>query len=479
MDRNLAPYVMSKVMQYDQFKAELQKCSQIYDVFGVIGRYVLDHVEEIVKFTEWTNANEQNNKQCARIAKAIESYKRNEQLPLSDFISYLISIFDTNEFDGVFYAYSALLAFDNFSEVKANIDSLPRIIGPLTASNSMNVLQIYPTPPTSFQDKIMTKMKIRVGRNTIIFNPSNPLNNFRNLLFIPQSELGEYQSYICLYNPITEKKEKKLRIAIFPLGWEPWFDVQYNEIGKTFSCINDNEQINKAVCYAIKRAALLDSDIVVFPEMTMNKNTKQEVKSYLLENREIGKKVSLIYLGTHWSDSKNVGCLLTGNASEVYSINKQVAFQTFRDGIIYDEELSKREKNLFMLDVPCWGRLSWYICRDYLSDELSQIYTRFGTNLQLISAYSNKLNEMMNKALAECLTHGKLSIVSNYCFRLEENKSQFGFVAIPKMIEKQLISPDICKAEVKCNHICKGIKGCGWQCIIDEDLKYTFSEITY
>ena len=462
----------------------LSRIDDIFDFFTALARYVKDNDGACTNYNSWINKPDikRINDRIRVGMRALRSELKEKDV--KNFIDFWEKNISTYINDIALFCLCTLLLFDGQDNDLIS-DTGTCIIGPLSTDKNMTNMVLYPSPPISFQQTYFDSKNMHEGRNTIKANPSDALSALKRYTFIPLSELGDYTTFIHRYTPNIKVTDKDLIVAISPIRNQRWFNINYDDDNNTFSCnYTDkklNETINNNICKVIDAAAKAGVNILAFPEMIMNKETEDYVKTHIFNNPEISNNIIMIALGTLWNDNKNEGCLLSGTGSVLWRGKKRIRYDHYdkEQNKNYREDLRDVDGPLYMLDVEGIGRICWEICRDCLAQEIDMIYQRLGANLYIISAYSSSLDEMINKVKGYGLQNGAISLTANYCFCNENNNdARRGFVYIPQVHGKLLteMNPPYCMqkqcAKMECDN-----QPCAWKCTINKELQYEFEEL--
>ena len=473
-------------MSVNKLITELKTASCFYDAISWLAQYESEWDDKVrTEYYGWI-ADETSYDTKIQIENAIEILSYSNQMNdewAKDFFSYLSEILEEkNNAECICLFTLQLLDQKIHPSNIPNEDSV--ICGYLNSDRSTSPILVYQAPPKSFQSEKIEKAKIRRNRNLGAWNPISQLNSIVNYMFIPRENFGELAPTVFSYLPPTNVAIEDLRIAIAPISKDAWFEVEWDDECKQFRCqysqAEINQKVNEYLCAVVGNAAEKNAHIVVFPEMAANENTVDHVRKYLLEHPKIKEKIILVVLGTNWRDGTNSGCILSGSGSEIISVKKRIPFSMFRkdsegEDHEYYEYLLDTGGPLVMLDVERIGRFSWMICRDFLSDKIRNVSARMSCAFQIVSAYTDRLQEMLQRARNDAAEYGMITALSNHCIN-NNGITERGFVYVPYVDE--IARCFIERTQSCCCKECVGKicfdKECYWICTISKALDCVF-----
>lgn len=227
----------------------------------------------------------------------------------------------------------------------------------------------------------------------------NRLDNYLfHLLIIENSVIGELFDIHHFLKPETFpnfREAHHLKISVSPLSIDRPFgleefeqnSIQYFRIVYNKNDYNkDNELIWQKICESAKHSC----DIVVFPELLGNPDTKMFISSRLsLLSREEQRKIpALIVLPSVYENGLNSAYILGRNGKEVCRQSKQHPFRSV-SGNKAQLEAIKTNQVINILHYEGIGRIAVLICRDFLTTEyMEKIMRCFKLTLIIVPSFS-------------------------------------------------------------------------------------------
>lgn len=289
--------------------------------------------------------------------------------------------------------------------------------GPLNDYENQDAY-MFISPPYGFYDDSFRKRKIRRGRQLVEFNSTGLNNKLKNFDVISKTSLNDKVPKVLLYKKFGDVKDD-ITIGIIPIDNKPWFNVLKNEYYHQF-CVTydktDSIKYNLQICDVLKKLDNNKTDIVFFPELAMNKETLKFVQTFIL--KENLNHIKLIFLGSLWHDNSNEAYVLTGKGTIIDSYKKKKPYSMYckEKNVYYMENIDSTDSKLFFLDVNGLGRFNYTICFDYLNDDIACICSSvMKSNIMCISAYSNNITNMINRAKNDAEMRGIITIICNSC----------------------------------------------------------------
>lgn len=301
---------------------------------------------------------------------------------------------------------------------------------------------LYLTPPEIWQQSFLTAHKLR-QRNLGSVAPSGLSNRLQNCRIIPKEQLGGLIPRICIHYPKTGFEEVlksgQLRIAVFPFAGREWFTRLPAETGLTIDIHYNEEQNQKlfdAYCRALWAADQCEADIVIFPEMALGSGVREKLVELLRQQPkdERLRHVQLIFAGTEWLDGENTAYIFTAEGRLLLTQKKREYYDFYNKELkdYQRENLSGDERELWFLDVPGLGRVSYVICRDILDvHEQMDRGALLLSGMFMVSCYTQKLDEF--RCRVEDLVKSRAAIVTlcNACAPVEADGGPVGFLSVP------------------------------------------------
>ena len=461
------------------FLDRIRNTREIHAFFGLLAEYVADHQDQCNHFTQWACSNELTAKNIrAEIEFQIDLIRNCPEIEAQDFAEAWTESVCLNMESLHLYCLFTIIEFDKSYVENNEPGDIPEISGPLDFAPVQYGYRVYKKPPAWYQDDRFRECRIRHGRNIPDFSSCDSLRDLKNYIFIDGRMLGTKEIVIKKYIP-PFRMDTPLRIMICPISNKKWFGIQYNDDNKSFQCFYPNEKenrdINNKICRVIEYAAQSHAQIAVFPELAANETTTEEVRNFLIRNKEIKDEVALIFLGTTWKQIENgginEGTLLTGSGTILFTAKKNHGFSLFlpEKQTYYSEDLADTGEYVYLLDVPGWGRISWEICKDYL-EEIHHGGSLLGANIRIVSSYTEKTSEMENQAKGDARERGLITVLVNHCTSQESGLSYGGYLTVPQIDGNRNIGYKLIKGIKDCNEpFCAG-KACGCMYIVKKDL---------
>lgn len=301
---------------------------------------------------------------------------------------------------------------------------------------------LYLAPPELWQDRFLSAHRLR-RRNLSAAAPSGLSNQLEHCRIIPQNQLGGLIPRICVHYPKVGFEEilksGRLRIAVFPFAGREWFTRVPAETDRTIN-IHYNEAQNQKLFNAYRRALRVaeryEANLVIFPEMALGSTVRARLREMLGQQpkEERLRHVQLIFAGTEWLDGENAAYIFTAEGRLLLTQKKREPYDFYNDSLkaFQRENLRGDERELWFLDVPGLGRVSYVICRDFLdAREQMDRGALLHSGLLMVSCYTPKLDEFQNGA--ESLVKGQAAVVTlcNTCAPMAASGGPVGFLSVP------------------------------------------------
>lgn len=311
--------------------------------------------------------------------------------------------------------------------------------GPLNQSSNQTVY-LYNVKGDCFQKKYLENNKIRYGRQTVPYT-SSEMMTFKNFMFVDRNSLSGYTPKVNFYNP-NFKNSSSIKIAYAPTDKSKWFDDSHDEItgeiNIKYHSNKENDFFEKYKCL-IQTADENGADIIIFPELALFPGLIEKLCAYLKYcNFDY---LRMIFIGSCNNNDMNESYILSSSGTLLCSYNKKHTYDE------YDVEVNKylcenidHDDNIALLDVKGLGRISYYICRDFIFGEMTTICQTMQSDFIFVSAYSRDMITMANQAQAICSTTSSIIIICNACAAIDD-KGTLTYLAKPKVDKpKQLIT---------------------------------------
>lgn len=381
-----------------------------------------------------------------RLINGLFSIDLSEQNEFKEWIKIWIIEFNKVEWDDEIFCYISLLRIDDFI-CEINTTNSHKIIiqrGPL---NGNNEYMFYYKPCDSFFGEKIESAKIRRGRQTSEYDSISINKNFKNYEVIKRTHLHDYLPKVNKYIHNLVFNDK-IRIGFYSLSINKWFDVEKNNIDKTFSIIyNDMEGYNTQLKNILFEFDKQKADIVIFPELARDPEMEQNIRKFICKSNF--QHIKLFFLGSTWNNNTNEALLITGQGTELIREQKQIPYSFFDkcDESLYTESINNKENNkiIHFVDLEGIGRIAYLICADYNDDSINAICSILHTNFVFVSSFSNSTDMMMKTAKSNAERKAISTILCNSCAAVvdyDENDSCVNFVVVPDVKKKSLTSKE-------------------------------------
>lgn len=244
--------------------------------------------------------------ELVRIVEALEHCGENE-CEFSDWLDLWIRFLEKVSWEPEVVFWATLLEYDSYcSENYRNTRGLGKneIITIAKIEQAFNGQGYILTPcikHTIFSKK-MKESKVLAGRQTEDMDRDVLNDNLWNFKILKQADLGNYNITIQKYNSASAFLSDEVAIGISSLSIEKWFKIELNHTSRKFS-IKNNDDLkdfqNKGIWEAVLEYDNMGADILIFPEITMNRETEGYLKKQLVNYRL--KNLKLIFAGSFWN----------------------------------------------------------------------------------------------------------------------------------------------------------------------------------
>lgn len=337
-----------------------------------------------------------------------------EKKPVSELLKPWFELFDTANFNIGFetFCYASLVSFDKSYSISNN--KFKRVIkqGPLNNIFQDKVL-FFNNSPKGYFKKILDKNKNIAGRNRMVYNSTDLDSYLNNFHMVKKSTIDNYEPVINRYN-IDFNFDDKTKIKILPCKID--FNCNLDNKRKTFSILyksqNCTQQVD-SIIRILKKADDENYSIVLFPEIFLLPNTINVLQHQLCTIKL--KNIKLIFTGSGWQDRKNTAYILSANGTILCSHKKKIPFSYY----IKEKEMSFIEDieidNTFeFLDIEGIGRISYLICRDFLTDENKCFCgSIMESDMIFISAFTSKTKLMLDVSNSLATNNGIATVLCN------------------------------------------------------------------
>ncbi len=247
--------------------------------------------------------------------------------------------------------------------------------------------------------------------------------------------------------PNIEKSHPELKVGIIPVAKQLWCKPNYYEYPEKnyFELENDekyNDKVNGRYIQILQKCIEEEIQIVVFPELAMNKKTLGAIREFLVKTTCYGKtSLELICLGSLWEDGVNEGFMMSGAGTILVRNQKINPFFLKKDGKVYWEKLKQEAQEVELIDLPKIGRIQYLICKDGLNDSWQHdMWNIFEIAFSVVSSYSESLSHFESIGGSFSVQYAGVQILANACaprFKPEPAKgsqtlqNEIGFIMVP------------------------------------------------
>lgn len=282
----------------------------------------------------------------------------------------------------------------------------------------------------------------------------NGLNcEFANIYYIELEQLrynGEPCGMRHYFPRIARSKwerTKNLRIALAPLAHGEFLKTrEFQRTDKhgtelnlfSIDGIQDEERLRRIIKADYITACRKHADIIMFPEALGSKQiVSDEFRSELRQAAKYAvpdsSQPTLVLMPTWWHDQRNE--LYVSTSGRNICIQEKCApfsYQSEKDKRIYREDLRSEAKEICVVHIPELGRLTFPICRDFLTNEyLKLMVVQARSTFLLCPAYSfGKTRFDLNATFP--ISYGCYTAMINSCGTHSEPADYLGLIAGPK-----------------------------------------------
>lgn len=441
-------------VKFELLKKEIFEAENIYDIVVAIYKllddeYVPSYIREYYRAL---NSDDKITMECKGINCLLEQVLE-ETIEFEQFKQILL-VYVSGMQSETFWAVSILKYFDEIAREKdkypllrfSKESSIKRVftIGPLNVNDQNYLLYMNNTSCFAQNSEIMKNMRM-------MGEPDNSnLNSLLKYYHIGKKIDNLPRVYIKDYPGDYFKKsfldeDSQIKIAIVPFSKNIWYDVDFEELGdeKNYLYIREKEEnvedINNKYILTLEQASKNNVDIVIFPELCMNSQTKKCVQKWLAQKSLLEREFSikLVFLGSLWKENINECCLLSGTGIELIKNSKRIGFVYKKDNKKYQEFLGKKPERYELIDISYLGRVLYLICRDAVEDlDQSIFWNQYNVNLEVISCYSPSIQFFKQEMDHFVKNKIGFAILANCCeprISLKNQEEEIGFLAVPAM----------------------------------------------
>ena len=300
---------------------------------------------------------------------------------------------------------------------------------------------------------------------------------FGNFYYIKKKDLNGYtlRNYMCnLTYSDTGKSEMKIGLApLWNLPFKKMLAYDDTIKGKDEAgnrClylgkieVKEKDEVFTRFCKSFKTACKNDVDIFMGPEMLgthhlydLDQHGFNKAIKTLTKEEKKGKVPQLILAPTLWENNSNKTNVYLQTGRKLCSQYKQHRYRFKGKKGNCREDLRGAPKEICVIHVPQWGRITIPICIDFLFQDYREIMVKaIKADILLCPSYSPGVHNFL-KALDAFSEFGVYVIWLDTCSALEMTKTgapeMVGAVCTPSVSSK----PRIERLIPKCNGECKG-----------------------
>jgi len=349
------------------------------------------------------------------------------------------------------FCFDTLVIFDENANELCNFDDRIMIeLGPLNGGETQQYAKFFSLSNYAFQKHFIENQKLRKGRNYLNYDMTGIHREFKNFTVINTNVLGEFLPTVHKYRRfgnLCSAINNSLKVRLFPFYKTDVFDCKIDREKKLFD-LSENEYfapfIADGYIKALSIASTDEVDIVVFPELSLNSITLQEIKEHAKTNPMAFQNIKLIFTGSVWNNGQNIAYILSGNGTVLLETHKREPYEMYDKELgLIAENLKEKTNDLPFLDVEGIGRISYSICRDFTdSNRNTSMFSRLGVNLAVVSAYTNSTTGFIGESERLASSICMVTLMSNYCAAVAKEEKQqqvVGIVTIPLVDGKKKI----------------------------------------
>lgn len=280
-------------------------------------------------------------------------------------------------------------------------------------------------------------------------------NHFNNIICIPNELLKGYKVNNVIIDLFKDRKRDSITIGVTPIC-----NIPLNELMDVYEyCDEQNGTTHFKIQKYYKSKELTDMflkslflakrskvDIFMGPEM-LGSNTlceENDLGFNLLLQDEDGHAPYLIITPSFWNNGRNFISVYLNSGELIGKQYKQNGFELKVENNRYKEDLVDVPKEILLIHVPGWGRLSFPICVDFLVAEYREILSRqLKSSIILCPSYTSGTVQFGNAA-GTVRDFGSRFIWLNSCSALikhSTNPKNIGVVTVPITCPDELGEP--------------------------------------
>lgn len=433
------------ILEYNLIEKEILKANDIFDFISIIFYYLsqekITHLFRRYGESMMSKKYEKEFMQIEELFSILFLYNEIDKEHFCDFLNEWISLYKSIKNDHDIFCLETLYSFDkNYANYSLVLKTSLQEQGPLNKAFNDKVL-FYNIPPDSYLNDYLKMNNIRKGRQTVPYDPSNLDSKFQNFHIVNVNSLNSLKPKVIKYTKSINIEDTSL-IGIIASKIDDNFKVKLlDDKCKLFNIEYTNEKFESHMKYIFDIITRMDEHgfkIIIFPELFLFPQSLDKLKKFLCSNQL--NNIQLIFTGSEWENNKNSAYILSSSGTVLSKHSKKASYEHYckENGITYSENIEK-ENDIEFLDILGIGRISYLICRDFLTDYLRNLCTGImESNIMCISAYTNKTNLMIKSSEDIAKLKGAASILCNSCSAIIDNENLLGYMIIPKVENKQL-----------------------------------------
>lgn len=223
------------------------------------------------------------------------------------------------------------------------------------------------------------------------------------------------------FKALIDGFKQTLRVAsiILPESSVDFFSFPIDETGTKFNVSVKNEELLRdKIMNVLKSFAKEKIDILIFPEFHLTSGVLHEIRNFLSNSKH---DYSFIIPGSAWEDGQNQTYLLDRLGRMIITHKKFNPFRKQENGREIKENL-KLTSQFEIIDIPGLGRLSVFICADFVDENFVKMTRELGVNIFLGPLFSPSLKRFETN----CEIHGNSNFAmvytSNACCKRKMGK---------------------------------------------------------
>lgn len=383
--------------------------------------------------------------------------------------------------DYIFYR-SVLCLLDKFIDIEDIVDKYD-----FNARKKANVTKFFMSLNDNSDDTgILVIPKVKSLPNTFFVNKDgkeedkkyknanywhDDINNhFDNIIYVKLSSIGNFKLKNFVVKLFQKSDRDKIVIGLTPGCNSPTNElmdapIYQGEDGmlhfKVEKYINP-DKLTKDYLDCLEKAKQFNVDILIAPEMlgSIDLNETNTYGYNLMFRNSSGHSPYLIITPSYWYDGENYISIYSKTGELIGKQYKQHGFELGVNGESYAEDLNNSTKEILLLHIPGWGRMTFLICVDLLIPSYRDILSReLKADFIICPSYSSHTAQFINVSGTVRDFDSRL-IWLNSCSALKEvtdNPLNVGYVSVPSAIPdsmKELVYPLIPKCNGKCTSPC-------------------------